>query len=416
MDKKYCVIIDAISTGQFIAPELNRRGFPCLHIRSTAQALIFYERLDLTHYAATFTYEDNLDSLVQQLSAYPIACVIPGTELGVELADALSEALGLITNGTALSQTRRDKFLMAEALDKAGLHTIPHIRTNNIDTLMRWAKAHPPSQTQPLVIKPLKSAGTDSVSICSNEKAIQVAFQNMIGSTSAVGTQNDEVLAQTFIDADEYVVNTVSLDGKHYISDIWRYRKKRVNEGGMVYDTMALLPWENEARQALAEYIYPTLDALGIKHGAAHSEIFVTHEGPLLVEVNARLMGFGLAPEPLRECLSHIQMDLLIDAYTDPAAFAKHTAQPYNVKKNMLYIGLIAPESGQMIKEALFAKIGALESIVMLDRYIPVGKPVKRTIDLLTLPAAILLAHEDPEQIEHDYQIIRALEASGLYE
>ena len=52
--------------------------------------------------------------------AVTLAAVLAGTETGVELADQLSETLGLRSNGTKLSEERRNKYAMGEAVRAAG--------------------------------------------------------------------------------------------------------------------------------------------------------------------------------------------------------------------------------------------------------------------------------------------------------
>ena len=50
-----------------------------------------------------------------------VRAVFAGAETGVELADQLSEAMNLRTNGTAHSEERRNKFAMGEAVRNAGI-------------------------------------------------------------------------------------------------------------------------------------------------------------------------------------------------------------------------------------------------------------------------------------------------------
>ena len=50
-----------------------------------------------------------------------VKAVFAGAETGVELADQLSEAMNLRTNGTAHSEERRNKFAMGEAVRSAGI-------------------------------------------------------------------------------------------------------------------------------------------------------------------------------------------------------------------------------------------------------------------------------------------------------
>src|SRR5262249_53292507 len=58
-----------------------------------------------------------------------VSAVVAGSERGVSLADALSEALGVATNGTALSAARRDKFVMIETVRARGLRAPAQLRS-----------------------------------------------------------------------------------------------------------------------------------------------------------------------------------------------------------------------------------------------------------------------------------------------
>ncbi|WP_131808075.1 hypothetical protein [Mycolicibacterium elephantis] len=90
----------------------------------------------------------------------PVA-VIPGCEPGVELADALSEALhpltGTPSNGTALSSARRNKFEMIERIKSQGLQGARQIRVESEEQLCEW-------HTQlggMAILKPLRSSSND---------------------------------------------------------------------------------------------------------------------------------------------------------------------------------------------------------------------------------------------------------------
>jgi len=54
------------------------------------------------------------------INAVTLSAVMAGAETGVELADQLSELLGLQSNGTGHSEERRNKFAMGEAVRRAG--------------------------------------------------------------------------------------------------------------------------------------------------------------------------------------------------------------------------------------------------------------------------------------------------------
>ena len=90
-----------------------------------------YEKLknlipkDITlEFDAVLGFDDgDLSKLISELRAFnwDIKGVIAGAETGVELADALSEHMGLITNGTLMTDARRNKFVMGETVRSAGI-------------------------------------------------------------------------------------------------------------------------------------------------------------------------------------------------------------------------------------------------------------------------------------------------------
>ena len=70
-----------------------------------------------------FVFSDEaLQFLMDQINdlTLNVRAVFAGAETGVELADQLSEAMNLRTNGTAHSEERRNKFAMGEAVRNAG--------------------------------------------------------------------------------------------------------------------------------------------------------------------------------------------------------------------------------------------------------------------------------------------------------
>jgi GTP cyclohydrolase III len=71
--------------------------------------------------------DEALQFLIDQINDLPlnVRAVFAGAETGVELADQLSEAMNLRTNGTAHSEERRNKFAMGEAVRNAGIGETP---------------------------------------------------------------------------------------------------------------------------------------------------------------------------------------------------------------------------------------------------------------------------------------------------
>jgi carbamoylphosphate synthase large subunit len=81
---------------------------------------------------------------------------LAGGEAGFDLADALLEHMGLLTNGTAIPN-RRDKKLQQELFKKNGLRSVRQAGGSNWEDVEQFLK----TEEYPLVLKPIESAGSD---------------------------------------------------------------------------------------------------------------------------------------------------------------------------------------------------------------------------------------------------------------
>src|SRR4051794_22564616 len=153
------VLVDAYTAGRHLPPAFERAGADCVHVQSTPSPLESMPAPDLSAYAANVVHED-VDKTVAVLSGYPVVCVIAGHEAGVLLADELSDAMGLPTNGARTARQRRNKYEMIEALRRAGLHCAQQFKSRDAEEIADWAERAGP---YPFVVKPLESGATDGV-------------------------------------------------------------------------------------------------------------------------------------------------------------------------------------------------------------------------------------------------------------
>ncbi|MEZ4467775.1 MAG: FAD-binding protein [bacterium] len=123
---------------------------------------------------------------------------------------------------------------------------------------------------------------------------------------------------QAYLAGRQYIVNTASLDGRHCVTDIWADHRLPQRGASNIYHGSDLLPSTGEVEDALTAYVGQALDALGVRHGPAHSEVMMTAAGPVLIETAARLQG-GLLDAPLAMALDRTQMAMAEACYTDRA-------------------------------------------------------------------------------------------------
>jgi len=378
-------------------------------------------------YSVTIQYNDQhddqdfaTDECVKQLKAlpFPIIAVIPGAETGVELADRLSSRMGLRTNGEDGSLARRNKYLMGEKVRSAGVRAVmQHMCTNESDLTDFLAKLHEIKGSYRCVVKPVQSAGTDDVFLCSTKEEAYAAFKRIFGKRNGLGLINEGALAQEFLQGKEYVIDKVSRDGVHKVVCIWEYDKRSVNDSHFVYFGMRLKPSNTPKSQEMIAYADKVLDALGIMNGPSHMEVIYQEDGPCLVEVGSRCHGGEGSWVPVaRECVGYTVVDITLDAYLSGKKFADLEKDNFPLVKAGREVDMVSRMGGVIRAIPGDKVIRALPSFRSINWEVKPGDYVSKTIDCFTRPGSVQLVHETEEQAEIDLEAIHNLEAIGLFD
>lgn len=413
MTRPVVAIVDAYSTARYFAPLFTERGFRCVHVQSTRQIPAVYARsFQAGQFAAHLVHDWDLPATVAALAGHRPVAVLAGIESGVELADQLSQALGLRSNGTERSAARRDKVAMAETVRRAGLPVAGQARCRDRDELLAWYEA---AGGGLVVVKPVKSAGNDGVFFCADEKEVLAAGDALLGTDSALGLRNEAVLAQEYLLGVEHYVNTVSLDGVHYVTDVHSTRHLTVNGVRDLLGGSHLLPRRGPAQDPLVAYTLGVLDALGVRHGPAHTELKLTADGPRLVETAARICGADL-PVLVGAAIGASQLEWTVDAYTDPDRFVARCGEDYRIDRHAICVNMISPRSGTLRGLPKLAELQRLDSYHDLLLRVRVGGPISRTTNDFTYPMLVHLLHESPAAVRRDYATARWLDGEGFYD
>ncbi|MBF0441649.1 MAG: ATP-grasp domain-containing protein [Oligoflexales bacterium] len=415
MKKKTVVIIDPYLTGMKIAERFRQKGVSCIAVINWKNVPQFAKiTFREEQFEKIIVFNNDIEKLIEELNNCKIEAVFPGTEAGVELAEILRGRLGINSNDSSTSNLRRNKFEMHEALRSKGLPVPLQKPVHSVFDLEKWIDRNEHEITWPLVLKPMDSAGTDGLKFC-NSKAESLEYVvKLQGRENLLGKKNEFVLAQSFLDGVEYVVNTVSSFGKHRVSDIWRYHKKRVVGAGMIYDKQELLPFHGRVQEILIEYIFSSLDAIGVVHGPAHAEVMMTGSGPRLIEIASRIQG-GINPSMLNACLGANQLDLAIDTALNPESFESMTWPGGYLKRHGNWINLICHKDGVAHELDIFSqKIRELKSYFSHNFSITEGMATQKTVNLFSSPGVVFLVHENPDIILEDYHFLRKLEEEFL--
>merc|ERR1712194_897414 len=162
--------------------------------------------------------QETCAEIVSLVGERELVGVIVGGETGVILADELSEALGLRTNGTAC-KGRRDKSEQQKLVKASGLRSTREAS----GTCLADVRAFLESEPMPCIVKPTESCGSDGVKKCKTIQEAEAHFELLMRSQKKAGAQDCAVICQEFLAGQEYVVDHVSRDGKHKTVMVWVY-------------------------------------------------------------------------------------------------------------------------------------------------------------------------------------------------
>jgi len=406
-DRPVAVLVDAYTAGQYLPPAFKAQGAAVVHVQSTPRLIGSMPAPDLSVYDELVVHED-LTKTATRLSRLPVVCVVAGMEPGVRLADELSDALGVPTNGASSAPVRRDKYAMIETLRAAGLRCARQIKSGDPEAILAWVAGEGP---YPYVVKPLDSAATDSVYICRDLAELHGAVREVRGRHTIYDKPNDEVLVQSFLDGHEYVVDMVSYAGSRYVCGVWQYIKRVAGGSHPIYDTEWLLPADEEPVPTLIAYTNAALDALNVRFGPSHAEVILTPDGPALVEVGTRMAG-NMNPGFHDYCAGANQADLTAFAFLRPADFlGSYGGRTYQKRKEAACYLTPTAHDGVVvdIDDAVATEIGRLKTVFGLNVKNKVGDRLRPTVDLFSSTLRVFMADDSRDDIVGDYHRIQEL-------
>ncbi len=207
-------------------------------------------------------------------------------EPGVVLAARLREALDVPGMRVEQATAFRDKEVMKQVLDRAGVRTPKHRRGRTVEECRAAAE----ELGYPLIVKPIAGAGSADTYPVRNDSDLEEALE--------LTRHVPEVSVEEFIEGEEYTYDTVCSRGEILFHNVAWYRPKPL--------VARLNPWissqaiclrdaeapEMKAGRALGESV---LQALGFETGFTHMEWFRTPSGEAVFgEIGARAPGARL--------------------------------------------------------------------------------------------------------------------------
>ncbi|CAE7846851.1 ddaF [Symbiodinium necroappetens] len=416
--RQVVVVVDPFSTGGNLAAELLSQGYAVVALWTKESNVRYHdypECLDPKKLLSELDEQPTVEGTAQRLCETLVgrdclAAVICGGDSGVNVTDALSEALNLRGNGTLSSGHRRDKWVQQEALKAAGVRFARTVCGTTWKQVSMFAE----TEQYPLVVKPIESAGADGFKLCHSLEEARAHFEFLNTSQRWCGGQGGGVVLQEFLQGPEYVVDQVSCDAVHKTTMVWMYDFQEVN-GSRVCVAQRPVSSETMVARELIAYACSCLDALSIRNGASHTELIWTSLGPRLVEVNCRCQGGTGFWLPLcRKMTGYSQMDAVIDAYLNQEAFhALPNAPTFLMSGDIIH--LISYEEHLITAMPGLEAVRSLSSFTDLVMNVKIGDMTPKTTDWYTFTGVVALCHADPAALAADISCIRSMELSRSF-
>jgi biotin carboxylase len=175
----------------------------------------------------------------------------------------------------------QDKWGQRLALSHAGLPSPPFALVESAGDVCDFARHH----GYPLMLKP--SRGTESRGVSRVDAEAQIERALSLARIAARATGLDRVMAEGYLDGPDVAVESMVIDG--VTTDL---AVSQSGWHGHIWRAAAPLgPGLQPQLGAIAAAIAEANRALGLRWAATSNEVRVTAEGPVIVEVNARLGG-----------------------------------------------------------------------------------------------------------------------------
>lgn len=207
----------------------------------------------------------------------PFDAVFSFAEYGFLSAARIAETLELPSNcQTGPVMRSRNKRIMREVMDAAGMQNIPFSRVATIGDIRSFVREHGES-----VVKPAEGGGSEGVYFVNPETDFERAL------THALQVERNEILIEKFIPGPEYSVESMSVDGRHHILTM---TEKTTTGAPYFIECGHVQParLSDEVYTAVAQKVSNLLDVLGYQTGPAHTEVKL-HEGTIyIIETQTR--------------------------------------------------------------------------------------------------------------------------------
>ncbi|MBT2400079.1 ATP-grasp domain-containing protein [Streptomyces sp. ISL-100] len=292
-------------TGREFCAAARARGFrPVLLTRDPGRYPYVSQDGVATRVLDTGDLSAVLDACAALVADGGLAGVVSSSEYFVSAAAHAAAKLALpAADGDAVARCR-DKEAQRLALETGGVPVPAFVAVDDVEKAVRAADAI----GHPVVLKPVSGSGSVGVRLCRDPDETRSWAGELLGrATDERGNPlPTRILVEAAVTGPEFSVET--FDGA-VVAVVAKHLGPQPYFVETGHDVPAPVPHATAA--ALGDTALRALSALGLGWGAAHTELRMSADGPVVIEVNPRLAG-GMIPVAVRAATGVDLVDAVI--------------------------------------------------------------------------------------------------------
>lgn len=256
-------------------------------------------------YEISITEKDKILDISRKIQPDAVATI--GSDLANITVQYLAEKLGLPGNSQECILNSTNKAAMRLAFQKAGI-PVPFF-----EIVEAGDTVHP--KAFPVIVKPTDRSGSRAITKVYRQEELSPAINSAVSESF-----EKKAIVEEYIEGAEYSVETISYEGVHTCLAV----TKKFTTGSPHYIEVGHIqpaPLSEELKAKTEETVFKSLDALGIKYGAGHSELRIDKNGePRIIEIGSRMGGDCIGSDlvPLSTGQDYVSMVVDVAAGNPP--------------------------------------------------------------------------------------------------
>jgi biotin carboxylase len=221
---------------------------------------------------------DKILTICRDIGVHGITSV--GSDTVMPTVNYVAQELGLVGNSMESTLFSTNKFEMRKKLSKYGVNCPRFKHFQKVDYTDGSALSYP------LIVKPVDRGGSIGVTKVKNDLEVQSALSNALQKSFSGGA-----IVEEFINGREFSVEMISKNGSHHFIIV----TEKVTTGPPHFVEIAhhqpaqITPAEEKE---IIKVVIESVNALGLKNGATHSEVILSSNGDVwVVEIAGRMGG-----------------------------------------------------------------------------------------------------------------------------